>query len=151
MTNLNPEAQLEEAFSQTLALAGAQGELAPEQLVQRLDSIGRSIQELELSEARACELARSFAERRLRLIDDRSEYRVAGNEMLMLSMALLHHEEAASEVLKLTLLELSNDLSAPGAAVIFGRLLKRLQGLARKRRDTGLLFWVEAIASALPD
>lgn len=96
------------------------------------------------------ERIKSFAQRRFALIDVEPEYAETGNEILILSMALVNRAELAAVALKTAILGLSHNLTAPGVTEVFGKLLKRLQGLARTSEDDELKAWVEGAIDSLP-
>jgi hypothetical protein len=92
----------------------------------------------------------SFAKRRFALVDDPSEYALAGDEVLVLSLALGAAAPLAVPAMKLAVQALSGALATEGVPAIFGQLLKRLQKLAREHGDRELGAWVDGVARALP-
>lgn len=92
----------------------------------------------------------AFAKKRFELVDDSSEYALAADEVLVLSLALGASARLAVPALKHATVALSEVLAADGAAAMFGQLLKRLQRLAREHQDRELEAWVDGVARALP-
>ena len=92
----------------------------------------------------------SFAKKRFALVDDPSEYALAGDEVLVLSLALGAAAPLAVPAMKLAVHSLVGTLAAEGVPPIFGQLLKRLKKLAREHGDRELGAWVDGVAQALP-
>ena len=92
----------------------------------------------------------SFAEKRFGLVDDGAEYALAGDEVVLLSMALGEAAPLAFGALKRTLIRLSSVLGEEGVPAAFGQVLKRLRHLARQHGDTELEAWVRGVIDALP-
>jgi hypothetical protein len=92
----------------------------------------------------------SFVEKRFQLIDEPSEYALAGDEVLVLSMALGDFAQLSVPALKRALVRLSAVLVEEGVVTVFGQLLKRLRQLARQHHDAELEAWVRGVVNALP-
>jgi hypothetical protein len=92
----------------------------------------------------------AFAARRFELVDDSSEYALATDEVLVLSMVLADAAELAIPALKRGVIILSAVLSEEGVPRLFGQLLKRLRDLSRQTGDVELKAWLTGVADALP-
>jgi hypothetical protein len=92
----------------------------------------------------------AFAARRFELVDDSSEYALATDEVIVLSMVLADVAELAIPALKRSVIILSAVLTEEGVPRLFGQLLKRLRDLSRQSGDIELKAWLTGVADALP-
>lgn len=146
--SLDPE--LSQFFDSVVDLAARP--CPPDVLLQRLQGLGVHFETVAKyrSDTILNERVVAFARRRFSLVDLDPEYAEVGNEVLLLSMVLVKRPALAASALKAAILGLSHNLAAPGALPIFGKLLKRLQGLARASDDEELQAWVKGAINALP-
>lgn len=91
-----------------------------------------------------------YAAHRFELVDDASEYALATNEVLVLSIVLAEAPELVTRSLQRAASILSGALREEGVPALFGQLLKRLREIARSTGDPGLKFWLDGVVSALP-
>jgi hypothetical protein len=91
-----------------------------------------------------------FVARRFELVDDASEYALATDEALVLSIVSTDAAELVIPALKRSVTILSGVLIEDGTPALFGRLLKRLREIARQTGDTDLEAWLEGVRQALP-
>jgi hypothetical protein len=92
----------------------------------------------------------SFADKRFQLIDEPEEYALAGDEVLVLSMALGDSAPVSVPALKRAMIHLSAVLKEENVPTVFGHLLKRLRQLARQYQDKELEAWVLGVVKSLP-
>ncbi len=151
MAGIHEDPELSEFFDQIVRLAAAH--LRPDDFLRELDVATKRFEALESSrkEESLRGAIERFAKHRLRLVDVAREYAEAGNELLVLSMALNRAPQMAAAALKIGIDGLSHDLHAPGAAPLFAKLLRRLKAVARESGDAEMLAWLRAVVSTLPD
>ena len=125
---------------------------SPPQLLADLDAAGARFGGLaaERESSSLQESVEQFARHRLQLCDVESELAEAGNEVLVLSMALNDFPLLAAAALKVCIDALSHQLAAPGAVDMFAKLLRRLKAVATTGGDEHTLEWVKDVVAALP-
>lgn len=146
------DAELSRWLERVVMLSGSDELSAPEDFLLRAQALEQELDGLSRFRSPAA-LERSllaFAQHRFKLIDAGHEYAEAGHEMLVLAVVLGQHAHAGAPALKHAVRELASVVSEPGVVPIFGKLLKRLQGIARAEKDDELFGWVRAVAHALP-
>lgn len=146
--SIDPE--LSEFFGSVVDLAGRPS--SPDVLLQRLQGLTVHFETVAKyrTDSILQERVKTFAQRRLDLVDLDPEFAEVGNEVLLLSMVLVKRPTLAATALKTAILGLSHNLAAPDATPVFGKLLKRLQGLARTSDDEELKAWVQGAIDSLP-
>jgi len=92
----------------------------------------------------------AFTDKRFELVDDPSEYTLASDEVMVLSMLLGDDVHLAFPALKQALQRLSAVLGEDGVPTAFKQLLRRLRQLARQQHDAELEAWVAGVIGALP-
>jgi hypothetical protein len=92
----------------------------------------------------------AFTTKRFELVDEPSEYALAGDEVMVLSMLLGDDVSLAFPALKQALERLSGVLGEEGVPAVFKQLLRRLRQLARQYHDAELEAWVAGVIGALP-
>jgi hypothetical protein len=92
----------------------------------------------------------AFTNKRFDLVDDASEYALASDEVMVLSMLLGDDVTLAFPALKQALQRLSAVIGEEGVPTAFKQLLRRLRQLARQYHDTELEAWVAGVIRALP-
>lgn len=124
----------------------------PEAFIARLEGLGGELASLRRyrTDRALIERFEAFARKRFALVDEPSEYALAGDEVLVLSLVLGTAAPLAVPAMKHAISTLSGALAAEGAAALFGQLLKRVQRVAREHGDEELASWVAGIAHALP-
>jgi hypothetical protein len=93
---------------------------------------------------------RAFARKRFELVDEPSEYVLAWDEVMVLSMVLGEAAPLAFPALKQTIERMSEQLGQEGVPALFGQMLKRARQLARQHGDAELAAWVKGVVAALP-
>lgn len=91
-----------------------------------------------------------YAAHRFALVDDASEYALAADEVLVLSIVLADATELVIPALKHAVSILSGVLTEEGVPASFGQLLKRLRDIARATGDAELEAWFAGVVDALP-
>ncbi len=92
----------------------------------------------------------AFADKRFDLVDEASEYALASDDVLILSMALGDAANLALPALKRAVQRASSVLTEEGMPKAFGQLLRRARQLARQHGDSELEAWVAGVIGALP-
>jgi hypothetical protein len=92
----------------------------------------------------------AFARKRFDLVDDASEYVLAWDEVMVLSMALGRSAPLVFPALKHTIDLMSARLGEEGVPALFGQMLRRTRQLARQHGDGDLVAWVQGVVNALP-
>jgi hypothetical protein len=93
----------------------------------------------------------AFVRKRFDLVDEASEYALAWDEVVVLSMALEASAALLLPALKRAIERMSSRLAEEGVAALFGQMLKRTRQLARQHGDAELAAWVQGVVNALPD
>ena len=124
----------------------------PEAFIARLEGLAGDLAGLRKyrTDRALIERFEAFAKKRFALVDDASEYALAGDEVLVLSLVLGTAAPLAVPAMKHAVLALSGALAGEGTPALFGQLLKRLQRVAREHDDKELAAWVADVARALP-
>jgi hypothetical protein len=146
------DAELARLLERVVALAGIDERAATEDFLMRAQALEQELDQLVRFRSRAA-LERgllAFSQYRFKLVDEGREYAEVGHELLVLAIVLGQHAHAGVPALKHAVHELANALGEEGVVPIFGKLLKRLQGIARAEKDEELFGWVRAVAHALP-
>jgi hypothetical protein len=146
------DAELARLLERVVMLAGIDERAATEDFLNRAQALEEELGRLARFRSSAA-LERSllaFSQHRFKLVDEAHEYAEVGHELLVLAIVLGQHAHAAVPALKHAVHELANVLGEEGVLPMFGRLLKRLQGIARAEKDDELFGWVRAVAHALP-
>lgn len=120
-----------------------------------LDQVGTLAAELQALRKYRSDRALSarleeYSAHRFSLVDDPSEYALAADEVLVLSIVLADSPELVTRALQRSVSILSGALREEGVPALFGQLLKRLRDIARKTGDPGLKFWLDGVVNALP-
>jgi hypothetical protein len=92
----------------------------------------------------------AFVRKRFELVDDASEYALAWDEVVVLTMALESSAPLVLPSLKEAIERLSSRLGEDGVPAVFGQMLKRTRQLARQHGDGELAAWVQGVVNALP-
>jgi hypothetical protein len=92
----------------------------------------------------------AFTDKRFDLVDDPSEYALASDEVMVLSMLLGDDVPLAFPALKQALQRLSAVIGEEGVPAAFKQLLRRLRQLARQHHDAEIEAWVAGVIRALP-
>jgi hypothetical protein len=92
----------------------------------------------------------AFAHKRFELVDDASEYVLAWDEVMVLSMVLGESAPLVFPALKHAIHLMSERLAEEGVPALFGQMLKRARQLARQHADAELGAWVKGVVDALP-
>lgn len=144
--------ELTQFLEQVTELSASRDALGPDAFLSQLDELAAQFALLRKYRKDANLAARleSFAVHRFELVDDPSEYVLAGNEVSLLSMVLTDAAPLVLPALKRSVSIVSLVLSEPGVPRLFGQLLKRLRTLARQQKDEELERWVAGVISALP-
>lgn len=150
---MSDDPELSRYLDAVVQLSADRHVLGPEAFLASIEALGHQLEGLrKYRSARVLgERFESFAKKRFALVDDSSEYALAGDEVLVLSLALGAAAPLAVPAMKHAVQTLSGTLTAEGATTMFGQLLKRLQRLAREHDDRELLAWVDGVARVLPD
>lgn len=149
---MSDDPELRRFLDAVVELSADRQRLGPEAFLARVEALAGPLEALrKYRSARVLtERFESFAKQRFGLIDDSSEYALAGDEVLVLSLVLGAAAPLAVPALQHAVHALAGALTAEGAAAVFGQLLKRLQRLAREHDDRELSAWVDGVARALP-
>lgn len=91
-----------------------------------------------------------FARHRFTLVDDGSEYALAAEEVLVLSMVVSDAPESCTRALQESIITLSGVLLEPGVPPKFTQLLRRVRQIARQTGSSELRAWVDGVVAALP-
>lgn len=157
MTDSEPSAtehdpELSRFLDRVVELSAERHVHGPDALLSALDGLGEEYRGLARyrTEKALTQSFEAFAEKRLSLVDEGAEYALAGDEVVLLSMALGESAPLAFGALKRTLIRLSAVLLEEDVPAAFGRVLKRLRHLARQHADTELEAWVRGVVDALP-
>ena len=119
----------------------------PEAFIARLEGLAGDLAGLRKyrTDRALIERFEAFAKKRFALVDDASEYALAGDEVrIEIPTGRL------SDASRQAVLALSGALAGEGTPALFGQLLKRLQRVAREHDDKELAAWVADVARALP-
>jgi hypothetical protein len=92
----------------------------------------------------------AFVRKRFELVDDPSEYVLAWDEVVVLTMALETSVPLLLPALKEAIERMSSRLGEEGVPTVFGQMLKRTRQLARQHGDRELSAWVQGVVNALP-
>jgi hypothetical protein len=92
----------------------------------------------------------AFARKRYDLVDEPSEYSLAWDEVMVLTLALGDSAPLVFPALKQAIELMSMRLSEEGVPALFGQMLKRTRQLARQHGDKQLGAWVQGVIGALP-
>jgi len=140
-------------FDALVDLAAARHQLGPEAFLAGLEEQAEQFRRLlpYRTERALVQRLSAFAQKRLELVDDASEYAIAIEEVMLLSTALESSAKLAFPALKATLEQLSGQLGEEGVPALFGKLLKLTRQLARQHGDKELEAWVQGVVNALPD
>jgi hypothetical protein len=149
---MSDDPELRRFLDEVVELSADRHAQGPEAFIGRLEGLAGELASLRKyrTDRALVERFEDFAKKRLALVDEPSEYALAGDEVLVLSLALGTAAPLAVPAMKRAVLTLSEALTGEGVAAIFGQLLKRLQRLAREHDDKALAAWVAEIARALP-
>ena len=152
-TEAGPDPELSSFLDAVIELAASQGVVGPRVFLQEVSRLSGHFESLAKyrTDAVLRDRLERFARRRLSLVDEAHEYQDAGNELLMLSMVLVNRPDLAAPPLQAAIVDLTEALSTEGVPGVFGKLLKRLQGLARSSADPELRHWVEGVIASLPE
>jgi hypothetical protein len=133
-------------------LAAARRGLGPDAFLAELDERAEQFRRLRpyRTERALSQRLSAFARKRFELVDDASEYSIAGEEVMLLSTALQSSAPLAFPALKETIELLSGRLGEEGVPALFGKLLKHTRQLARQHGDAELVAWVRGVVGALP-
>jgi hypothetical protein len=124
----------------------------PEAFLARIDDLATELRELRKyrTDRALGPRLEAFAARRFELVDDSSEYALATDEVIVLSLVLADAPDLAIPALKRGVIILSAVLTEDGVPRLFGQLLKRLRDLSRQTGDLELKAWLTGVADALP-
>lgn len=145
--------ELAQFFEQVTRLSAERQATGPEAFFERVNELTAQFTELRKYRSERTLLSRleAFAAHRFELVDDPSEYALATDELMVLSMVLAESAELVVPALKRGVVILSGVLREEGVPRLFAQLLKRLRELGRQSGDAELASWVEGVVSALPD
>jgi hypothetical protein len=145
--------ELAQFFEQVTLLSAERQATGPEAFFERVNELTVRFAELRKyrSERTLLSGLEGFAAHRFELVDDPSEYSLAADEVMVLSMVLAESAPLIIPALKRSVVILSGVLSENGVPQLFAQLLKRLRELGRQGGDTELVSWVQGVVSALPD
>jgi hypothetical protein len=146
------DAELARLLERVVVLSGSDELSAPEDFLTRAEVLEQELDQVIRFRSSAA-LERnllSFAQHRFKLVDEGREYAEVGHELLVLAIVLGRHAHAGVPALKHAVRELANVIGEENVVPIFGKLLKRLQAIARSEKDEELFGWVRAVAHALP-
>jgi hypothetical protein len=145
--------ELAQFFEQVTLLSGERQGTGPEAFFERVNELTARFAELRKyrSERTLLSQLEGFAAHRFELVDDPSEYSLAADEVMVLSMVLAESAPLIIPALKRSVVILSGVLSENGVPQLFAQLLKRLRELGRQSGDAELASWVKGVVSALPD
>lgn len=144
--------ELRQLLDQVVALSSDRHALGPEAYLAAAQALSDALLALckYRSERVLSERFTAFADKRFDLVDDASEYALASDEVLLLSMLLGERVALAFPALKQALQRLSAVLGEEGVPAAFKQLLRRLRQLARQQHDADLEAWVAGVIGALP-
>ncbi len=145
--------ELAQFFEQVTLLSTERQSTGPEAFFERVNELTARFTELRKyrSERTLLSALEGFAAHRFELVDDPSEYSLAADEVMVLSMVLAESAPLIIPALKRSVVILSGVLSEEGVPQLFAQLLKRLRELGRQSGDAELASWVKGVVSALPD
>lgn len=131
------------------AVRNAQG---PDAFLDQVHTLAAELQTLRKYRSDRALSARleEYAAHRFALVDDASEYALAADEVLVLSIVSAEAPELVTRALQRSVSILSGVLIEEGVPALFGQLLKRLREIARSTGDPGLKFWLDGVVNALP-
>jgi hypothetical protein len=92
----------------------------------------------------------AFVRKRFDLVDDASEYALAWDEVVVLTMALENCAPLVFPALKSAIERMSARLAADGIPALFGQMLRRTRQLSRQHGDAELAAWIQGVINALP-
>ena len=145
--------ELAQFFEQVTRVSAERQGSGPEAFFERVNELAAQFAELRKyrSERTLVSRLEGFAAHRFELVDDPSEYALAADEVLVLSMVLAESVALVIPALKRSVVILSGVLREDGVPALFAQLLKRLRDLGRQSGDAELASWVRGVVSALPD
>lgn len=139
-------------LDRVVELSAHQSGADPEGFLAEVDKLKSDFQEIagsrEEVELRAH--FEDFARHRFKLVDAGSEYALAADEMLVLSMVVADAPESCTRALQDSIVTLSGVLLEPGVPPKFTQLLKRVRQIARQTGSSDLRAWVDGVIAALP-
>ena len=124
----------------------------PDAFLHQVDTLGAELQALRKYRSDRVLSTRfeEYAAHRFALVDDASEYALAADEVLVLSIVSAEAPELVTRALQRSVSILSGVLIEEGVPALFGQLLKRLRDIARSTGDPALEHWLEGVVNALP-
>lgn len=133
-------------------LSAVRNALGPDAFLEQVDELATNFQQLRKyrSERAMSSGLENFAAHRFELVDESSEYALATDEVLVLSIVVAQAPELVVPALKRSVHILSRALLEEGVPALFGQLLKRLRDIARLTGELELKAWVTGVANALP-
>lgn len=144
--------ELSRFLDQVVALSADRHAKGPEAFLESVQELSGELSRLRKyrSERALGERLLAFADKRFDLVDDPSEYALASDEVMVLSMLLGDDAPLVFPALKQALQRLSAVLGEEGVPAAFKQLLRRLRQLARQHHDADLEAWVAGVIGALP-
>jgi hypothetical protein len=144
--------ELSRFLEAVLELSAERHQRGPDAFLAALDGLADDFRALRLyrNEKSLEQRLEGFVEKRFQLIDEPTEYALAGDEVVVLSMALGDFAAVSVPAVKRALVRLSAVLVEEGVPSVFGQLLKRLRQIARQHPDAELEAWVRGVVDALP-
>lgn len=149
---MSDDPELRRFLDAVVELSATRHAQGPDAFIGRLEGLGVELASLRKyrTDRALVERFEAFAKKRFALVDEPSEYALAGDEVLVLSLVLGTAAPLAVPAMKHAVVTLSGALAGEGAPALFGQLLKRLRRVAREHDDAALAAWVADIARALP-
>lgn len=146
------DAELSRFLDEVVELSASGRARGPDLFLEDLEALGARFEALQKYRTDKAVLQRleAFARERFALVDEPSEYALAGDEVLVLSMALGKWAHLSVPALARAVELSSGVLAQAGVPAVFGQLLERLRHLARQQGDSERLTWVQGVISALP-
>jgi hypothetical protein len=144
--------ELARFLERVIELSALRQTSGPEAFLAMLDELGAQFRELRKyrNDRALGPSLDAFAARRFELVDDPSEYALAADEVLVLSMVLGDAAELIVPALQRSVMTLSGVLAEDDVPRLFGQLLKRLRELARQTGNIELKGWLAGVVKALP-
>jgi hypothetical protein len=144
--------ELSRFLERVIELSALRQTSGPDAFLSVLDQLGAQFRELRKyrKDGALGPSLQAFAARRFELVDEASEYALAADEVLVLSMVLADAATLIVPSLQRSVMILSGVLAEAGVPRLFGQLLKRLRELSRQTGDAELKAWLASVVKALP-
>jgi hypothetical protein len=134
-------------------LAALRKTMGPDEFLSASDGLAAQFSTLQAQRAAHAleQHLEAFVRHRFELVDEASEYSCAGEETMVLSLALRQSPGLVIPALKAGVVGLSHALAEPEVLPLFSGFLRQLKALAQQTDNPELRDWVQQVVASLPE